>query len=112
MANRLLFLIAHSTEMGEAVLRSSRVGPVNLDIKTRIEHASTMVNALLSRLDADAVGRVGVVSYCECDGQVEYSSHLSSSLEELFVSPEDLLGLVKETETRYKNQQQAVCLTK
>tara|TARA_B110000263_G_scaffold224840_1_gene215460 strand:+ start:650 stop:2287 length:1638 start_codon:yes stop_codon:yes gene_type:complete len=103
MANRLLFLIAHSTEMGEAVLRSSKVGPVNLDIKTRIEHASTMVNALLSRLDADAVGRIGVVSYCEYDGQVEYSSHLSSSLEELFVSSEDLSGLVKTTETRYRN---------
>jgi hypothetical protein len=103
MANRLLFLIAHSTEMGEAVLRSSNVGPVNLDIKTRIEHAATMVNALLGRLDADADGRIGVVSYCEYDGQVEYSSQLSSSLEDLFVSPGDLPDLVKATETRYKN---------
>ena len=103
MANRLLFLIAHSTEMGEAVLRSSNVGPVNLDIKTRIEHAATMVNALLGRLDSDANGSVGVVSYCEYDGQVEYLSHLSSSLDELFVSSGDLPGLIKTTETRYKN---------
>ena len=103
MANRLLFLIAHSTEMGEAVLRSSNVGPVNLDIKTRIEHAATMVNALLGRLDDNADGRIGVVSYCEYDGQVEYSSQLSSSLEDLFVSPGDLPDLVKATETRYKN---------
>jgi hypothetical protein len=103
MANRLLFLIAHSTEMGEAVLRTSNVGPVNLDVKTRSEHAATMVNALLGRLDPDADGHVGVVSYCECDGQVEYSSHLSSSLEELFVSSGDLPGLIKTTETRYKN---------
>ena len=102
MTNRLLILLAHSTEMGEAVLRSTFVGRVSLDIKTRIEHAATTVNSLLGRLSGKLDGGVGVVSYCDTDGNCEYTSHLSESLENVFVQVDALSDLVKDTETRYK----------
>jgi hypothetical protein len=102
MTNRLLILLAHSTEMGKAVLRSTSVGRVFLNVKTRIEHAATTVNSLLGRLSGKLDGGVGVVSYCDSDGNCEYTSHLSESLENVFVQIDTLSDLVKETEVRYK----------